>query len=145
MDNLYTDEKQDAVRSLQESADKAIEEYHKNPYDVKDIVMDVLFFFIILAAAFGWMMLMLLIISFVSLSYLHFDIKVMVGISIVFAIVMAAMYAKLYELPITGGSDTHSKNILFGGGIYTEEKITCTADYKRLVKEYKVTPIVPDR
>ena len=58
---------------------------------------------------------------------------------------MAAMYAKLYELPITGGSDTHSKNILFGGGIYTEEKITCTADYKRLVKEYKVTPIVPDR
>ena len=61
-------------------------------FDRSDVVADVIFFFLTVAVAFGWMMLMLLIISFVSLSYLHFHIKTMFALSVAFAILAALYY-----------------------------------------------------
>lgn len=48
-----------------------------------DIVKEVIFFLIVTALAFGWWMLVLLIISFVTLSVLHFTIEGIVITSIV--------------------------------------------------------------
>ena len=48
-----------------------------------DMVKEVIFFLIVTAFAFGWWMLVLLIISFVTLSLLHFTIEGIVITSIV--------------------------------------------------------------
>ncbi len=40
-----------------------------------DIVKDLIFFIITVGAAFGWSVLCLLIISFITLSYLHFTFE----------------------------------------------------------------------
>lgn len=48
-----------------------------------DMVKEVIFFLIVTAFAFGWWMLVLLIISFVTLSVLHFTIEGIVITSIV--------------------------------------------------------------
>lgn len=48
-----------------------------------DMVKEVIFFLIVTAFAFGWWMLVLLIISFVTLSVLHFSIEGIVITSIV--------------------------------------------------------------
>ena len=61
-------------------------------YDARDIAMDILGFFLTAAVAFAWMMLMLLIISFVSLSYLHFEIKAMVLVSLLTAVTAMVIY-----------------------------------------------------
>lgn len=53
----------------------------------------------------------------------------------------ALEYAKKYNFPITGGSDTHSTN-LFGGGMAFREKITSLEQFKNQVlnkHEYLVT------
>ncbi len=89
---MYTDETQELVRSMQESADRMTEAYHDNPYDVRDIIKDIIFFFITVIGAFGWLMIMLLIISFVSLSYLHLKIDKMIIASVVFAIGIGVFY-----------------------------------------------------
>lgn len=46
----------------------------------------------------------------------------------------AFVYAKMFDLPVTAGSDSHHTNLLFGGGIETAEKIECAGDYFRLVR-----------
>ncbi len=92
LSDLYTDETQELVRSMQKSADEMTEKYHANPFSVRDIVLDIIMFFVCVAGAFGWMMLMLLIISFVSLSYLHFKFDKMVLASVIAAIVTAIVY-----------------------------------------------------
>ena len=48
-----------------------------------DMVKEVIFFLIVTAFAFGWWMLVLLIISFVTLSVLHFTIEGIVITSVV--------------------------------------------------------------
>lgn len=48
-----------------------------------DMVKEVIFFLIVTAFAFGWWMLVLLIISFVTLSVLHFTIEGIIITSIV--------------------------------------------------------------
>ncbi|MCH5339863.1 MAG: hypothetical protein J1E01_00205 [Acetatifactor sp.] len=48
-----------------------------------DMVKEVIFFLIVTAFVFGWWMLVLLIISFVTLSVLHFTIEGIVITSIV--------------------------------------------------------------
>lgn len=40
-----------------------------------DMIKEIIFFLIVTAFAFGWWMLMLLIISFITLSVLHFTIE----------------------------------------------------------------------
>ena len=80
---------------MQKSADEATEKYHANPYCVRDIVLDIIMFFVCVAGAFGWMMLMLLIVSFISLSYLHFKFDKMVLASVIAAIVVAVVYIVL--------------------------------------------------
>lgn len=52
----------------------------------------------------------------------------------------AKLYAQMYDLPVTAGSDSHSiTDKWYGGGILTEEKITCPQDYIRIVKERRIS------
>ena len=90
--DLYTDAKQEAVRILQEQATDASR--YEDETDARDIVKDILGFAVTVVLAFGWMMLMLLIISFISLGYLHFEIKWMVIVSVVFAIGAGVFYIR---------------------------------------------------
>lgn len=46
----------------------------------------------------------------------------------------AAIYAKMYDLPVTAGSDSHHLSSLFGSGIETEEPIREPLDYLRMMK-----------
>lgn len=46
----------------------------------------------------------------------------------------AALYAKMYDLPVTAGSDSHHLSSLFGCGIETETPIREPLDYLRLMK-----------
>lgn len=56
-----------------------------------DMVKEVIFFLIVTACAFGWWMLMLLLISFVTLSVLHFTIE-----GIVIAAVVGTVCVDIY-------------------------------------------------
>ncbi len=102
LSDLYTDETQELVRSMQKSADEATEKYHANPFSVRDVVLDIIMFFVCVAGAFGWMMLMLLIVSFISLSYLHFKFDKMVLASVIAAIVTAIVYIIFKARKYTG-------------------------------------------
>ncbi len=95
LSDLYTDETQELVRSMQKNADEMNEKYHDNPFTARDIILDIIMFFVCVAGAFGWMMLMLLIISFISLSYLHFKIDKMMIVSVIAAIATAVVYIVL--------------------------------------------------
>lgn len=86
LSELYTDEKQASVDLLKEKANRIAEDYPSKPFTTKDIVLDVIFFFVTVLLAFGWGMLMLLIISFVTLSYLHFDIRFMIIFSVLLSV-----------------------------------------------------------
>ena len=46
----------------------------------------------------------------------------------------AALYAKMYDLPVTAGSDSHHLSALFGSGVETQEPILKPLDYLRLMK-----------
>lgn len=46
----------------------------------------------------------------------------------------AYTYAKMYDLPVTGGSDTHHIDRLYGGGIITKKKIVKPLDYLEMMK-----------
>lgn len=41
----------------------------------------------------------------------------------------AFAYAEMFDLPVTAGSDSHSADRLFGGGVELPEKLSCPADY----------------
>lgn len=41
----------------------------------------------------------------------------------------AFAYARMFDLPVTAGSDSHSVGRMFGGGVELEEKLTCPMDY----------------
>lgn len=90
--DYYTDEKQETIKSLQGSAEHVRQEYPANAVRTADYVKAVLGFFVVTAAGFGWMLLMLLIVSFVTLSYLHFNIGKMLVASGIFAAVVAVIY-----------------------------------------------------
>ena len=71
---------------LASEARAAEEEYNSYDYEPVDIVKDIFGFFLTVAVVFAWVMVMLLILSFVTLSYLHFDIKWMFAASVLCAI-----------------------------------------------------------
>lgn len=56
----------------------------------------------------------------------------------------AKQYAENYGLIMTGGSDTHSADRMYGGGILVPEKINCPDDYLRQLRNGSVVPIQPD-
>ena len=41
----------------------------------------------------------------------------------------AFQFAKMFDLPVTSGSDSHHVNLLYGGGVETPEKMITPADY----------------
>lgn len=47
----------------------------------------------------------------------------------------AQMYAKMYELPVTAGSDTHFTGSLFGSGIEAPDRIKVATDYLQMIKD----------
>lgn len=102
LSKLYTDDTQETIHSMQKSADEMTEKYHANPFSVRDVVLDIIMFFVCVAGAFGWMLLMLLIVSFISLSYLHFKFDKMVLASVIAAIVTAIVYIILKARKYTG-------------------------------------------
>ena len=53
----------------------------------------------------------------------------------------AALYADMYGLPKTGGSDSHHLDKLFGGGICVPEEINSPADYLRQIQNGTVIPL----
>lgn len=65
----------------------------ENTFDILDIFKSAVAFILVVGFVFGWFMLMLLIISFLTLSYIHFDIRVMFVISSVAAAVAGTVYA----------------------------------------------------
>jgi cation transport ATPase len=89
-DDLYQDATQESVRKLQEQAKDAAR--YEDETDARDVIKGVFGFIATVVLAFGWMMLMLLIISFIGLGYLHFEIKVMVLVSVVFAVGAGVFY-----------------------------------------------------
>lgn len=56
----------------------------------------------------------------------------------------AKQYAEMYGLPLTGGSDTHSADRMYGGGILVPEKIEGADDYLRQIRNGSVIPIEPN-
>ena len=59
-----------------------------------DMIKDIIFFFLTTAFAFGYFMLMLLIISFISLSYIHFTIEAIVVMSVVGTVIVDIFYVR---------------------------------------------------
>ncbi len=53
----------------------------------------------------------------------------------------ATLYADMYGLLKTGGSDSHHLDRLFGSGIAVPEPINSFEDYKRQLKEGRVIPL----
>lgn len=53
----------------------------------------------------------------------------------------AALYADMYGLPKTGGSDSHHLDKLFGGGILVPEEINSPADYLKHIQNGTVVPL----
>lgn len=51
----------------------------------------------------------------------------------------ALTYAKMFDLPSTSGSDTHSAQQLHGGGVAFAEKLQCPLDYLRLLRAGEIT------
>lgn len=91
----FADEK-NAIKILKtESEEAAYRRAKENEFNPLNLFKDVLGFLFVVAIAFGWMILMLLIISFVSLSYLHFNIDTMINISLVFAAIAGLLYILL--------------------------------------------------
>ncbi len=72
-------------------------EWEEPFYTTGDVVHDVIFFIITVAVAFGWLLLMLLIVSFLTLSYLHFEWKYMLLASGVFAVLAGLIYIRKKE------------------------------------------------
>ena len=86
-------QKQNSVDALKKAADKIKEEKYDEKLDVKDVAVDILGVVFRALIGFGWMMLMLLIISFVSLSYIHFEIKTMLLVSVLTGVVLGVASA----------------------------------------------------
>ncbi len=86
-------QKQNSVDALKQAADKVKENNYEDKLDVKDVAVDILGVVFKALIGFGWMMLMLLIISFVSLSYIHFEIKTMFIVSILTGVVVGIIAA----------------------------------------------------
>lgn len=56
----------------------------------------------------------------------------------------AFAYAKLYDLPVTSGSDSHHVYELNGGGVETQVPILCPSDYLSLIKDGACKLLSPD-
>lgn len=54
-------------------------------------------------------------------------------------------YAKMFDLPVTAGSDSHHVNRLFGGGIETASPIIKPLDYLHAVQQGTVTLLNPNK
>jgi hypothetical protein len=84
---------QKAINILKtDSEEAAYRRAKEDEFNPLNLLKGILGFVFVVAIAFGWMMLMLLIISFVSLSYLHFNIDVMLYVSAFFAVVCGVIY-----------------------------------------------------
>lgn len=84
---------QKAINILKtDSEEAAYRRAKEDEFNPLNLLKDILGFAFVLAIAFGWMILMLLIISFVSLSYLHFNIDVMLYVSAGFAAICGVVY-----------------------------------------------------
>ena len=91
-EQLYDDELQASVRNLQKEADEAMEKAREEGIAFTDVVKDLILFVLTTALAFGWLLVMLLIVSFVSMGYLHMQLRHMLIASAVFAVIYAAVY-----------------------------------------------------
>lgn len=65
---------------------------YKEPFSGRDLAKEIIFCIITMALAFLWVLIMLLILSFVTLSYLHFNIKWMILISLLCGIAAGVVY-----------------------------------------------------
>ena len=83
LSKMYKDKKQESVNNLKDSS----AEYPQKPFTAQDVVMDIIMLFVTTAVAFGWTLIMLLIFSFVTLSYVHIEIEMMLLISTMVAVV----------------------------------------------------------
>ena len=84
---------QNAISILKsDSEEAAYRRAKEDEFNPLNLLKGILGFVFVVAIAFGWMILMLLIISFVSLSYLHFNIDVMLYVSAFFAAVCVVIY-----------------------------------------------------
>ena len=77
LSKMYKDKKQESVNNLKDIS----AEYPQKPFTAQDVVMDIIMLFVTTAVAFGWTLIMLLIFSFVTLSYVHIEIEMMLLIS----------------------------------------------------------------
>ncbi|MGN0142607.1 MAG: hypothetical protein ACI4AD_10295 [Roseburia sp.] len=68
---------------------------YQAPFSGLDLVKEIIFCVITMALAFGWVILMLLIISFVTLSYIKFNIKWMLIVSGICGVLAGIIYVVL--------------------------------------------------
>jgi predicted metal-dependent phosphoesterase TrpH len=54
----------------------------------------------------------------------------------------AEFYARSYDLPVTAGSDTHSAEYMFGGGVAFDHKLASVHEYIKLVKTRKINSLL---
>ena len=47
----------------------------------------------------------------------------------------AFAFARMFDLPVTAGSDSHHTHLLFGGGVETPKRIEKPTDYLRWMRE----------
>lgn len=55
----------------------------------------------------------------------------------------AVIYANMFGLPCTSGSDTHDKDNMFGCGVVSEERFTCQLDYLKNLIDNKLVLLEP--
>ena len=65
---------------------------YKEPFSGRDLIKEIIFCLITMAFSFAWILVMLLIISFVTLSYLKFNIKWMIVVSVIGGILAGSLY-----------------------------------------------------
>lgn len=51
----------------------------------------------------------------------------------------AFQYAKMFDLPVTSGSDSHHADLLYGGGVGTPERMETPLDYLRWMRNGTLT------
>ncbi len=88
----------DSVQNLISVAEKVKEQGYDSRPDIKDGILKILSFIVVVGLGLAWMFAMLMIISFVSLGYLHFNIKTIISISILSAVMAGGYYCfKLFR------------------------------------------------
>ena len=87
-DNKKEAEIRQSYDVLKKTADAVNTENARYDYEMSDLVWDIIKCVLTFAVSFIWLILMLLIFSFIMLNIVKFNIKWMIAVSVVFALII---------------------------------------------------------